>query len=147
MHKIGQTGELSDDELTEYNNIDDSITTAMMSAERKLPKKGNRLWTIELGQLMHQVRYYHLLLRQAKGLAFHQGIMNKVKQKANITEDLADMQDIQRRLKNTWNSINNLRKKYKEAREKHLESLMENTDDKQKKQAIQQMKFREHTRW
>ena len=57
------------------------------------------------------------------------------------------MQEIQRCLKNTWNSINNLRKKYKEAREKHLESLMENTDDKQKKQAIQQMKFREHTRW
>ena len=64
-----------------------------------------------------------------------------------ITEEHTKMQEIQRRLKNTWNSINNLRKQEKEAQEKHLESLMENTDDKQKKQVIQQMKFREHTRW
>ena len=62
LHKKAKKGDLSDDELTEYNKIDDCITTAMISAERKLPKKGNRLWTTELGQLVHQARYYLLLL-------------------------------------------------------------------------------------
>ena len=33
LHKRAQTGELRDDELTEYNKIDDSITSAMMSGE------------------------------------------------------------------------------------------------------------------
>ena len=62
LHKRAQTGDLSNDELTEYNKIDDSITSAMMSAEMKLPKKGNRMWTTEPGRLVHQARYYRLLL-------------------------------------------------------------------------------------
>ena len=47
-------------------------------------------------------------LTSHKGLAYHQDILNKVKKKANITEELTNMQEIQRRLKHTWNSINNL---------------------------------------
>lgn len=147
LYNKAQTGELDEQGRREYNELDDCVTQAMLAAEKKLPKKGSRLWTTELGRLIHQARYYRILLRRAKGLAYHQNILRKVKQKANIDVELDDVAEIQRRLTATWKSIKSIRRKEREARNKHLENLINAADSDQKKAAIRQIKYRENTRW
>ena len=93
--------ELNERDLEEYNKIDKTMTGIMLRAEKKLPKRGTRLWTSELGRLIHQARYYQLLLRRAKGLAYHENVLKKTREKANITEEELHIQDIQQKLNNT----------------------------------------------
>ena len=108
LQKRAQQGDLNNVDLEEYNKIDKSITTAMITLEKKLPKRGARIWTTELGRLVHQARYYWLLLCQAKGIAYHQNIILNVKKKAKIDDNVTDIHEIWRRLQSTWTKIDTI---------------------------------------
>ena len=142
-----QHGDLGADDIAEYRKLDETITASILGAEKKLPKRGARLWTTKLGRLVHQARYYCLLLRRAKGLAYHQSVLAKVKDKAKVTADITEVEDIRKRLKDTWTNINKLQDNDKAAREKHLEDLAASTSEGTTIQAIKQIKHQEHTRW
>ena len=74
--------------IEEYDILGKWITKAMLGAERKLPKRRNRTWTKDLGELIQQARYYCLLLCQEKGLWYHHKTLEKVGVLAGMTTEI-----------------------------------------------------------
>ena len=54
LHKKVLICVLDKDNAKEYNKLDDSITIAILSAEKKLPRCRDWIWTKELGRLVQQ---------------------------------------------------------------------------------------------
>ena len=52
-----QTGFLTPAQRTEYNKLDDTITKAMLHAEKTLPNKRRTDWTVTLSKIVHRIRY------------------------------------------------------------------------------------------
>ena len=78
LRTIADEHVLTAEQIEEYNSIDQTITKAMLRAETKLPKKKSHAWTSELGTLVHKLRYYRALLRQARGMPIHKSVVSKL---------------------------------------------------------------------
>ena len=78
-------GEMSPEDAAEYNKFDGTITEAMKAAEKRLPKQRGRGWTAKINLLVHQIRYYRMLLRQINGTAMHNNVPLKVGELANLS--------------------------------------------------------------
>ena len=100
-----QSGQLSNESVLEYNNLDDIITQTMLAAERKLPRRRASQWTPELGRLIHKIRYLKLLLRQKRGVGINPTILKIASAKAECAWTGQSKADILHQLRATWRAL------------------------------------------
>ena len=137
------TGSLSTTDLLEYNKVDACITDGMLAAEKQLPHRRERGWTVELNRLIHKLRYFRLLLRRNRGLHTHENIMKKVRQIAGVTWVSSDEYQIKQKLREVWRQLDQCHKTMVEKREKFLQDLADDSGFKDRENAIKQMRARE----
>ena len=77
----------------------------MLAAEKLLPQRRERGWTAEIKKLVHQVRYYRLLLRQTMGLPTHANVLSKVGEIAGTMWHSDDAVLIKKKLLTTWTKL------------------------------------------
>ena len=75
-------GTLLAEEVAEYNKLDDTITAALLHAERSLPKPWDWGWTPALNKLVHKIRYLKLLLGNVRGKAMCENVLKSAAAKA-----------------------------------------------------------------
>ena len=55
LSSVSQKRTLTEEEVLEYNKIDDCITKGILAAENSLPRKRERGWTAEVNTMIHRV--------------------------------------------------------------------------------------------
>ena len=113
--------QLNEDETKEYNKIDVCITEGMRAAECNLPRRRERGWTDVIKTLVHQIRYYHLLLGRTRGMHIHETCLKNVWDLAEVKWNGTDEADIKERLQLAWKKLNKHMKHIEERQEKHLQ--------------------------
>lgn len=147
LHEKAMQGVFDKHDLEEFNKVDTSVTSAMIASEKKLPRRRNRIWTTELGRLIHQARYFCLLLRWSKGIAYNNNILANAKAKAGVDEDLSDESEILSRLRSTWSKIDDIKKNEQVERDKHLENLAQVSGGGETQKIVKMIRYRERTKW
>ena len=77
----------------------------MLNAERTLPKKRDRVWTPDLGKLVHKTRYLKLLLQKCRGREPNKKVLTETAAKAACTWYSTSKADILRQLCRTRQDI------------------------------------------
>ena len=147
---FAKTGSLTEAQMQEYNRIDHTITSAMLSAERKLPKNSSTNWTAQLNIIVHKIRYFRLLLQKHRGISIPAQVLKKFRAKANETTTPQDEPTIRKHLKEAWNTLDEYKKEAESNRDAFLAQLL-NTEDKAtpetQSKAILNIKKREKSRY
>ena len=149
MAEYAESGRLTARQKKEYFAIDTEITKAMLSAERKLPKKRRSDWSIELKRLVYRIRYFKLLLQKTRGNPITEKVLNKVGRVAESTLRVSNEGEIRKHLKEAWNALVQFKKKAEEERDKFLLECLtakEKETDKTQTAAIEAIKRKEKAR-
>ena len=144
-----QSGYLTTAQKTEYNNLDDTITKAMMHAEKTLPNKRRTDWTVTLSKIVHGIRYYKLLLRYTRGERVSLHIIKKVAVKAGITHAPLEPEGIRTLLKQEWKRLTEYMEEAARKRDKSLEDFIKTGDkvtETKRLEALKQIKYREKSK-
>ena len=123
-----QTGFLTPAQKTEFNKLDDTITKAMLHAEKTLPTKRRTDWTVTLSKIVHGIRYYKLLLRYTRGERVSLQVIKKVASKAGITHAPLDPEGIRPLLKQEWKKLTEYMEEAERRRDKSLEDFIKSGD-------------------
>ena len=138
-----QDGKMSDEHRAEFNKIDKSTTESMLAAERHLPHQGQEGFTPKLKGILMEIKYYRLLLRQAKGIRLNIQSIQVAQVRSGTTRYSGDMREIQSWLKEAWERLRQHQRKQDDRRERFLDQLIadkhKDTPEEHKK-AIEKIK-------
>ena len=70
----------------------------MLATKKRLPKQRERTWTAESNKVVHQIRYYRILIQQTVGIRIHDEVLAKVRELGEISWYSDDVVLIKRRL-------------------------------------------------
>ena len=144
-----ETGYLTIAQKIEYNNLDDTITKAMLYAEKTLPSKRRTNWTVTLSKIVHGIRYYKLLFRYLRGERISQRALHRMATKADIDRTPLHLEETRVLLKQEWKNLTKYLEEAAEHRDKALEDFIKVGDkatEATKLEALKQIKTREKSK-
>lgn len=108
--------------IAKYNNLDDTITKAMLFAERMAGKQYTRKfeWSPALKQAVTSIRYWKLRLRALRGHTASPTLLQSLLNNSNLPQDVGQItsqQDIIQHLRNSYRDLRENQSKHREFRE------------------------------
>lgn len=114
----------------EYEALDETITTSMLTAEKDLSRRVTTTyqWSPKLKAAVHKLRYWHLRLRQVRHLPVNLNQLDSFRHSGEISDQEHSLQtevDIKMAQSAAFQTLKELQSKHQELRESYLEDLAE----------------------
>ena len=117
-------GNITTEQIQEYEKLDNTITESMLAAERKLHKPGLCKYTPEWIEMLSKIRYLKLLTREANGTILNNTVMENARKKANTSFKSRNHLEIVHRLKDTYRQMREYMQEYEQKRDEFMDKLL-----------------------